>query len=119
MNGDHIEGGFDDAKDNVKAAAEEVAGQAAEAVSGAAAEAGSRLHHTADTLRAKAGAVGGRVCEAGTSACDCVAHTVRQQPWLALLGAAAIGCLAGYLLHGQSTPAPAEPRYRRMVRHWG
>jgi uncharacterized protein YjbJ (UPF0337 family) len=103
-----------DARDTIDNAASE----AADAAADLAAEAEPKLRHAAEAVRAKASAVGGKMYEAGTAAGSTVASTVKEQPLLALIGVAAVGYLAGYLLHSPSSPFAPEPRYRRVVRRW-
>ncbi|HTI03090.1 MAG TPA: CsbD family protein [Acidisoma sp.] len=103
-----------DARDTI----DSVAADAAEAAGDFADQAEPALRHAAETVRAKASAVGGKVYEAGSVAGSTVASTVKEQPLLALIGVAAVGYLAGYLLHSPSSPFAPEPRYRRVVRRW-
>jgi uncharacterized protein YjbJ (UPF0337 family) len=105
---------FGDARETVGS----VAGKTAETVSHAAAHAAETLRGTAETVKAKAGAVGGRVYEAGATAGGYVGSTVQEQPLLTLIGVAAIGYLVGYLIHSPSSPLAPEPRYRRVIRRW-
>lgn len=105
-----------DARDAIDSAAAD----AAETLSDAASQARSTLRDTAETVKATASQVGSKVYEAGTTAGQTIATTVKDQPLLTLIGAAAIGYLAGYLLHSPSSPftSEPEPRYRRAMRRW-
>jgi uncharacterized protein YjbJ (UPF0337 family) len=105
-----------DARDTI----DDVAADTAETLSEAADRASSTLRDKAETVKATAGQVGSKVYEAGATAGQTIVSTVKEQPLLTLVGAAAIGYLAGYLLHSPSSPfAPEpEPRYRRVVRRW-
>lgn len=105
-----------DARDAV----DDLAADAAEAAAELADHAEPAFRQTAEAVRQKASALGGKVYEAGSAASSTVAHTVKEQPILTLIGAAAIGYLAGYLLHSSSSPfaAEPEPRYRRIARRW-
>ncbi|MCB8874089.1 CsbD family protein [Acidisoma silvae] len=105
-----------DARDAIDSAA----ATAAEAVSEAASHAPGKFRDTAESVKATASQVGSKVYEAGSSAGQTIASTVKEQPLLSLIGVAAIGYLAGYLLHSPSSPftAEPEPRYRRAIRRW-
>lgn len=105
-----------DARDTI----DDAASDAADAAADFADKAEPKLRHAAEAVRAKASAVGGKVYEAGSVAGSTVASTVKEQPLLALIGVAAVGYLAGYLLHSPSSPfaSEPEPRYRRVVRRW-
>jgi uncharacterized protein YjbJ (UPF0337 family) len=105
-----------DARDTIDG----VAADASETLSDAAARASSTIRDKAETVKATASQVGSKVYEAGATAGHTIASTVKEQPLLTLIGVAAIGYLAGYLLHSPSSPfAPEpEPRYRRAIRRW-
>jgi uncharacterized protein YjbJ (UPF0337 family) len=105
---------YGDAKDAVGS----MAHKTADTVSDAAARATETLRETAETVKAKAGVVGGKVYEAGQTAGQYVGTTVQEQPVLSLIGMAAIGYLLGYLVHSPSSPLTPEPRYRRVIRRW-
>lgn len=100
---------------------EDAVADATETLSHAAGRASSTIRDKAETVRATASQVGSKVYEAGASAGQGIASTVQHQPMLTLVGAAALGYLAAYLLHSPSSPfAPEpEPRYRRAIRRWG
>ena len=116
---DKVTGQAQQAYGDAKDAVSDAAGKASDTMSDAAARASETLRETAETVKAKAGAVGSKVYEAGQTAGSYVGTTVQEQPLLSLIGVAAIGYLVGYLLHSPSSPlAPPEPSYRRIVRRW-
>jgi len=117
---DKVAGRAQQAWGDARETIDDVAADAAEAASEFAGQAEPAFRHAAETVRQTASAVGGKVYEAGSAAGTTVAQTVKEQPLLTLLGAAAIGYLAGYLLHSPSSPFAPEPqpRYRRVARRW-
>jgi ElaB/YqjD/DUF883 family membrane-anchored ribosome-binding protein len=101
--------------DQAKAAAQDKFGQTASDVSNAASEyagrAGETMRDTAETVRREAGNAGERAYAAGARATEYVEGTVREQPLLTLIGAAAIGYAISFLFHSPSSPfAPNPPK---------
>ena len=117
---DQFAGRAQQAWGDARDAIDDVTGEAAEAIAGAAGQAQGKFRETAESVRATASQVGAKVYEAGSCAGSTLASTVKQQPLLTLIGVAAVGYLAGYLLHSPSSPftAEPEPRYRRAIRRW-
>jgi uncharacterized protein YjbJ (UPF0337 family) len=115
---DQATGQAQQAMGDARETVESFAGKAADTVSDAAARATETLRETAETVKAKAGVVGGKVYEAGATAGSYVGTTFQEQPVLSLIGMAAIGYLVGYLVHSPSSPLSPEPRYRRVIRRW-
>ena len=109
-------------------------GETLEKVSDAASNAAENASATVSEIRRKLGdtmkSVGSEAREAGEAAYaksakigDTVNQTVHESPWLSILGVAAIGYLASFLVHSPSSPfAPREPepRYspKRLARYF-
>ncbi len=112
----HAQQAWGDARDTI----DSVATDAAETLSEAAGHASGTFRDKAESVKATASQVGSKVYEASSTAGQTIVSTVKEQPLLTLVGVAAIGYLAGYLLHSPSSPftADPEPRYRRAIRRW-
>ena len=98
------EGKYDQAAGKMKgqfgdaaSAAGDMANNAAEGISNAA-------RGATETVRNTAGAVGEKVYDAGARTGQYVGETVKEQPLLSLIGAAAIGYALAFLLHASSSP---------------
>jgi uncharacterized protein YjbJ (UPF0337 family) len=87
------------------------AGTAADSASDTVAEMRRKLNETVRTVRAEARSAG-----------RAVDSTVHESPWLSIIGMAAIGYVASFLIHSPSSPlAPRapEPKYipKRFARY--
>ena len=81
-----------------------------------ASRASATLRDAADTVRQEAQAAGSAMYDAGAKAGVVVGDTVKEYPLLSLIGVAAIGYLAAFLVHAPSSPlTPPVPRYRRDI----
>lgn len=90
-------------------AAERAGDMANEAMHGMA----NAANNTAQTVREAAGTAGGKVYDAGTRTGQYVGDTVKQQPLLSLIGAAAIGYVVAFLLHAPSSPITSTNKTQR------
>lgn len=103
------EGKFDQASGTLKSKL----GAAADRISDAASGLGQTTRDAAQSARQEAGAMAGKAQEFGVNAGQQVAETVRSQPLLSLLAAAALGYGIAFLLHSPSSPlAPPRPARR-------
>jgi uncharacterized protein YjbJ (UPF0337 family) len=102
-----IQGRYGEAIDKVTSAAS----TAAESASATVSELRRTLNDTVKSVRSEARHAG-----------EVVNETVHESPWLSIIGVAAIGYLASFLIHSPSSPlaprAPA-PRYvtKRLARY--
>ncbi len=100
-----VQARYGEAIDKVSSAASSAADSASDTVS----EIRRKLNDTAKTVQAEARHAGETVNEA-----------VHESPWLSIIGMAAIGYLASFLIHSPSSPfAPPAPKYipRRLGRY--
>jgi uncharacterized protein YjbJ (UPF0337 family) len=101
-----------EAQGQIGDAANSVADKASEFVG----RTGSSLRDAAGTVRQGANHASETVYDAGARAGQYVGRSVQQQPLLALIGAAIIGYVVGFLIHSAASPlapAPKPRRYRR------
>jgi uncharacterized protein YjbJ (UPF0337 family) len=121
VTGDNVtkaEGKADQAAASVQKAAGEVADNAAATAEGVASRASSAIRDAAGVVRDEAHNVGGKIYDAGAKANEVVGETVAKAPLLSLIGMAAIGYLAAFLVHSNSSPLIEQPRPQRWVRRW-
>lgn len=103
----------------------EIKGAAKDAVGGSAERAGDMANEIAGEISEPGGnatqnvkdtaeAIGNRVYDAGARTGQYVGQTVKQQPLLSLIGAAAIGYALAFLLHAPSSPLTPPVRTQRF-----
>jgi uncharacterized protein YjbJ (UPF0337 family) len=106
-------------------AAGKIQGRYGEAVDTAASAVGDlrrKLNDTVKTVQSEAHDVGEAAYKKGAQFGGAVNESVRENPWLSVLGMAAIGYVASFLIHSPSSPFAArapEPKYipRRLGRY--
>jgi uncharacterized protein YjbJ (UPF0337 family) len=103
---------FGDTVDEARSTASDLADHAADAAS----TVGAKLRDVASSARNEAIHAGETVYAAGTKAAEAVSGTVRQQPFLALLGMGAIGYLVSFLVHSPSSPLAPKPQVTYLPR---
>lgn len=119
--GDNVtkaEGKADQAAAGIQKNVGEMADNAADAAEGVAARASSAIRDAAGVVMEEAQDVGGKIYDAGTRANEVVGQAVSKAPLLSLIGMAAIGYLAAFLVHSNSSPLVETPRPQRWVRRW-
>jgi uncharacterized protein YjbJ (UPF0337 family) len=94
----------------------DTASTAAAQVSDFASRASAALLDAAGTARRGAEQASETVYDAGARAGQYVGRSVQQQPLLALIGAAAIGYVCGFLIHSAASPLVPAPKPRRYFR---
>ncbi len=115
-----IDGKIDQAAGKIQArygeTLEEVTDAASNAAGGASAtvsEIRRKLNDTVKTVGSEARVAGEAAYAKGAAIGEAVNETVHESPWLSILGVAAIGYLASFLIHSPSSPfAPREPQPR-------
>lgn len=103
---------------SVQKRAGEMADDAIEAAEGVASRAGAAFRGAAAVVGEQAQNVGGKIHDTGARAHEVVGDTVAKAPLLSLLGMAAIGYLAAFLIHSRSSPLADKPLPERWVRRW-
>jgi uncharacterized protein YjbJ (UPF0337 family) len=107
------EGKVDQAAGKLKGQFGSAAGRAGDMANEAVDEISAAAGDATQTVRGAAGAIGDKVYDAGARTGQYVGQTVKQQPLLSLIGAAAIGYVLAFLLHSPSSPLAPPVRPRR------
>jgi uncharacterized protein YjbJ (UPF0337 family) len=117
--GTQVDGKIDQAAGKIQARY----GEAIDNLTGAAHAAADSASATVSDLREKLSTAAKTVQSEARNAGGVVNDTVHESPWLSVIGMAAIGYVAAFLIHSPSSPLaprPPEPKYlpRRLARYF-
>lgn len=111
--GSQTEGYVDQAAGELKGQLGSAAGRAGDTANEAVDEISAAAGEATQTVKGTARAIGDKVYDAGARTGQYVGQTVKQQPLLSLIGAAAIGYALAFMLHSPSSRLAPPVRTRR------
>jgi uncharacterized protein YjbJ (UPF0337 family) len=113
-----VEGQADRFAANAQKRVGEMADDAAATAETLSSRAGATIRDTAGMVMDEAQQVGSKIYDAGAKANEVVGGAVSKAPLLSLIGMAAIGYLAAFLVHASSSPLVEQPAPKRWVRRF-